>query len=251
MAASVRVGPIIEGGALKQCWALPLNAVEEVDGTLFFLASRSDRSFASFLGLDLKVRSVWAGNSTLDFLCELKNKVVEEIITGMWAQHADPLGDTTTSPNKRARRELTDRVPEVLEITIPQQGQSLMEYKMRVLTQNKRKNEVFAFEITSANFEHIRLLTMSPPTLVHAPRWTDRKETKYSEEYPDVRLYRREGQTWQLRVKGEDGQRKTKCVPVSTGELVWKQLADEAAQQLQEWYDDVKENDSSQQNAVP
>ena len=209
---------------------------EVVEEKTFFNVSRSDRSFAKYLGLNCSTRAPWHDNTTLDYLCNLRNAVVDEWVFDRWQEHADPGADHLTSPNKKARREIIDEAPEVLTMTIPQQGKSLAAYTMNVLSKSKKHNDLFAFEVTQENFEHLRLLAMHPPDLQHEVRWASRSDTKYSDAFPDVRCYyRAEWRTWQLRVRNNQGKTRSVRIPEVTDEVTRKTFADEAAATLQAW----------------
>ena len=163
--ASLRIGVIIEGGGLKQPWAVLADSVQNVQGRTFFNVSRSDRSFARFLGLNCSNRAPWQGNSTLDYLCNLRNAVLEEWVCDKWGESNGPCADVLPSPNKKARKDIIDEAPEVLEMTIPAQGKSLAAYTLTVLSKAK----------------------------------LSRNDTKYSDAFPDVRVHHRpEWRTWQL-----------------------------------------------------
>ena len=233
---SIRTGTTIEGGGLRQPCAAPEASVESVQGLTFFNVSRSDRSFARFLGLNCSTRAPWQGSSTLDYLCNLRNAVLEEWVCDKWAESNDPCADVQPSPNKKARKDIMDDAPEVLELTIPAQGKSLAVYTMKVLAKAKKQNDQFAFELTEENFEHVRLMAMHPPALEQEGRWLYRNDTKYSDAFPDVRAYHRaEWRTWQLRVRNDQGVVKSLRIPATEDDVTWKTLADEAAATLQAW----------------
>ena len=225
-------GIILEGGGLKHPYGIPADFVEEVDGKIFFLASRRDRDLAKFMGLNMSNSAPWVTNPTLDYLCDLRNAKVDGVVSQLWDKVADPLADKHTSPNKRARRELVSKVPSVLELTIPAQGKSLNSFTLSVLAKSKR-NDVFGFEIKEENFDHIRLMVANPPTAC-ARRWMDKQVTAYSVDFPNVKLYIRDS-TWRMEARRSGGERKCRGIPHTTDEVTWKVLADEVAQDLEAW----------------
>ena len=223
-------GVIITGGFLKQPWGLRVEHTEVVDGTIFYLAHRTDRAFAKYVGLNMQDRSPWQDNSVLDFLRTLRNTAVEEELSKLFADVADPLADQQVQVSKKARVELRDKVPDIIWLTLPAYG-PVPEWKLRVLSGTK-SSDVFGFEVTEENFNHMILLVANPPS-IESRRWSSRSGSKYSDDFPSVKLFSR-GVGWRMETR-RNGVRKCKAIPHTNDDVAWKTMADEVARELQEW----------------
>ena len=157
-------------------------------------------------------------------------------LTQLWLLDT-PLAERIVSPTKKLKLAYIDEIPEVLQVTIPGTA-SLAEFTMSMISRvDNRDNSLLKFLFSVENLNHIRYLVMSPPETFETRRWISRKGRKmdcYSEQFPDVRLYDLGNGSWQLRCKLITGVKKTRVVPYTEDEVLWKSHADHLAGQLQD-----------------
>ena len=231
MAIRFRTGLILEGASLRNPWAIPESDIQVLDsGESFIRAGRDNRNLALSVNLDTKgTHSWWLNNSTLDYLISLRTSAVDELLVQTLTQN-DPLGERPVSPTKKAKRDVAHMLPTTVELLIPD-SDNLPQHKMKVLT-TYRKSDALWIEAKVANWEYIGAMVLNPTE--RTVRWSERNSQKqgYSDDCPDVKLVKLSGSSHQLRVLTEHGW-KTKCVPRSACSTLWKQMADEAARELQ------------------
>ncbi len=235
--ASVRTGLIIEGGDLRHAWAPQTHEVQVVEGRTYFFASRADRSFASFLGLNTSQRCPWRENSFMDYLCQLRNTAIDNILMSAWADVTDPSADRAVMP-KRPRRDLAERLPATIEIYIPPDG-GVPAHSMRMLT-GYRKNMMLAFEITDENLDYLRLAVHVPRGLVEtAPQWVHHSSKFHLAVYPNV-SFMEDAQRIYARAKTPDGSsiQYSEKLPHIEDKQLRDQVANEVATRVQRWYND-------------
>ena len=155
---------VIEGGYLKEPWAVPLTSV---DGKDFLCLSKGDRKLARFVGLDMNVRNPWGTNQFLRFLTKLRDAKVDALLRAALASD-DPMadevddemasGDPMTPCKGRHRRFEEANIPSVITVASPElvrdDGIRVPPHEFNVISTPKKDKDVM-IEVTTENMQWI------------------------------------------------------------------------------------------------
>ena len=142
---STRHGTIVEGGALKHPWAIPLMSIQEVDGTQFYVASKCDRMMRKFLGIG-ETNTL----GVLDAIASCRQQAVDTWCATRLLED-DPLANVAQqrSPSKEEMKMLKRAMPASMLVRVHASG-GCPSPSMRVLTCTSANTKV-AFEISQEN----------------------------------------------------------------------------------------------------
>ena len=149
---------VIEGGFLKEPWAI---ATKKVDGVEFFVAQKEDRKFARALGLPVKERNPWQKCDLLTSFKLIRDETVDAmLIDALKAE--DPLADydpTHVVSKGRLKAFNEAKVLQIISITFPafvsEKGDRFDAHTLRVFSAPKRGIDL-TVELTEENFNWMR-----------------------------------------------------------------------------------------------
>ena len=227
-----RTGIIVEGGHLKQPWAVPAEALVNKDGATFICMSTCDRSLAACLGLPLSQRTPWKGNGFLDYLMGLRNGKVHAIMKQL-VLAADPNGDGEV----RRRKDLADELPGTIDITVEASEHYEM-HSMRVMTCVNAQAKLHV-EFTPRNMMWlVGAVHFGPPPTKRARRANG---ASVGELVPSVREVKNSdgSVTMITRYTDENGTNRTKSkrIPAMANFELMAQCTAEVAHELQSFHD--------------
>ena len=236
---SLRHGMILECDHIKHPFAPPESSLTVANGMTFFNISRDDRKFANVLGLSCAGRAPWDGNTFLPYLQSLRNAAVEEAMKRAHAHDIDPLADGECEHVfKKARHELMDGVPEILDIIIPQLD-GVAQHHMKVLSSPGRCNKV-AFEFSVANLEYLaQAVHVAAPAVPQRQR--QQPPQPFSERTQNVFMGKQYGRLMLVcRYTDEEGKKKqhSRMVPRLEDDQLLRQVTESIANQIQQFYEE-------------
>ena len=229
---TVEMAVVVQGAHLgKRRWA-PI-VIFDRDGKAYFSLQRGDREFARLLGLR-KDRLPWHGNTWPEYLQTLLKQSVDRAISEANLAERDPMADEGCAI-KRARREMADSIPEVLELIVPPL-EGLPEYSMNVLSAPDRVS--VCFELTAPNLVYLsKAVHLQHPHVVKKKR-PDQSIVVDKKLAPNVRWNSRKRQL-SVPIYGETRKKfERRTVPPCSDEATEKMFILNVAQDLQKLHDE-------------
>ena len=226
---TLRLCWVVEGGSLAHPW-VPSTTV--VDNSQFVTLSKRDKHVMALLGL----RSGCKEPTILDYAIRLRNKLVDRKILQKSMEDADPLAECEGYASRKSRRIMVDDIDHVLELAIPQLGDTPA-YSMKVLS-SSRKQDNLSMELTTDNLNYLMTVNQSDIISEIAQPIQDKVEVEVPIEERNVK-YNHGRRFAYVRYRTADGvwKQHSKVIARIDNEEIWLMFLKAACQELQQFYD--------------